>query len=143
MRRSLVVGLVVTLIFAGTNIVFTASADSDRTCSNNSIQGQYAYSADGVVTGTPGQPPFTPIAEAGTYTFDGEGGFSTKNTISVGGRIIPRSATGTYTVNADCTGSASITGGAAFDFAITRADKSFRFVVTTAGVAVTGIMERQ
>jgi hypothetical protein len=112
-------------------------------CSDVSLHGSYAYSANGFVTQTPSQPPFTPIAEAGTYTFDGSGSFSTTNTLSVGGQIIPRTATGTYTADADCTGSATISGGVSFNFAIARAARPIRFIVSTAGVAVTGTMEKQ
>jgi len=81
-------------------------------CSVQTLHGSYAYSADGYVGQAPG--PFTPVAEAGVYDFDGSGSFSTSNTISFGGNIIPRTATGTYTVNGDCTGTASITGGVSF-----------------------------
>jgi hypothetical protein len=115
------------------------SAGAHATCSNVTLHGSYVYSADGFIA----PPPFTPIAEAGTYTFDGSGSFSTANTLSVGGTIVPRSATGTYTVNADCSGTADVTGGVSFNFAITRAAQSLRFVVSTAGVVASGTMEKQ
>lgn len=114
------------------------SAHAEAACSDVTLHGSYAYSADGYAP-----PPFTPIAEAGTYVFDGSGHFSTVNTISVGGTIIPRTATGTYAVNVDCTGTATVTGGVSFNFAITRAAQSLRFVVSTPGVVVAGTMEKE
>jgi hypothetical protein len=124
-------------------LLFSAATKGDDSCSDKSLNGSYAYSADGYTTPVAGQPPFTPIAEAGVYTFDGAGNLSTENTISVGGQIIPRTKTGTYVVSANCTGSATVAGGVTFNFAITRAEKSIRFVVTRVGVAVTGTMDKQ
>jgi hypothetical protein len=115
----------------------------EQGCGAQTLHGTYIYSADGFVAHVPVQGPFTPIAEAGVYTFDGAGQFSTTNTISVGGQIIPRNATGTYSVNADCTGSVNIKNGATFDFGLTRSAKDMRFVVTTPTVAVMGTMTRQ
>jgi hypothetical protein len=110
-------------------------------CSNQTLRGGYAYSADGYVGQAPG--PFTPVAEAGVYDFDGSGNFSTKNTISFGGTIIPRTATGTYAVNGDCTGTASIAGGVSFGFAIERGASGMHLVVTTPTVTVRGTMDKQ
>jgi hypothetical protein len=95
------------------------------------------------VTDVPVQGPFTPIAEAGVYTFDGAGRLSTANTISFGGQIIPRNDTGTYSVNADCTGTVSLDHGVTFNFGVTRTAKEMRFVVTTPTVAVMGTMTHQ
>lgn len=114
------------------------SAHAEAACSDATLHDSYAYSADGYAP-----PPFTPIAEAGIYVFDGSGGFSTANTISVGGKIIPRTATGTYAVDVDCTGTGTVSGGVSFNFAITRAAQSLRFVVSTPGVVVAGTMEKQ
>jgi hypothetical protein len=115
----------------------------EQGCGPQSLRGTYIYSADGFVSDVPGQGPFTPIAEAGVYTFDGAGQFSTTNTISIGGQIIPRNDTGTYSVNADCTGSVSLDHGVTFNFAITRSAKEMRLVVTTPTVAVMGTMTHQ
>ena len=115
----------------------------EQGCGTQSLRGSYIYSADGFVSDVPGQGPFTPIAEAGVYTFDGAGKFSTTNTISFGGQIFPRNDTGTYSVNADCTGSVNLDHGVTFNFGITRSVKEMRFVVTTPTVAVMGTMTRQ
>lgn len=136
MKRELTKVHAVAAVIGMAVLLQAGSAGADATCSNDTLHGGYAYSADGFVG-------LTPIAEAGTYTFDGSGSFSTANTISFGGTIIPRTATGSYNVHADCTGTADVTGGVSFNFAISHPAHSLRFVVTTAGVTVTGTMEKQ
>ncbi len=115
----------------------------EQGCGAQTLRGTYIYSADGFVADVPGQGPFTPIAEAGVYTFDGAGHFSTTNTLSYGGQIYPRNDTGTYSVNADCTGSVNLDHGVTFNFAITRSAKEMRLVVTMPTVAVMGTMTHQ
>jgi hypothetical protein len=112
-------------------------------CGTQLLHGSYIYSADGFVAASPGEGPFTPISEAGVYIFNGDGQFSTTNTLSFGGLIFPRKAKGTYSVNSDCTGSVNIEEGVTFDFAISRWAKEMRFVVTTPTVSVSGTMTRQ
>lgn len=112
-------------------------------CGAQTLRGAYTYSADGFVTDTPGQPPFTPIAEAGVYIFDGAGGASTANTLSFGGVIIPRTDTATYSVQTNCTGSVSLAHGVTFNFAVSRSGSEIRFVVASPGVSVMGTMTPQ
>jgi hypothetical protein len=50
------------------------------------------------------------VADVGTIFFDGDGNVLQTTTVSLNGTIIPsRTATGTYTVNSDCTGSITLT----------------------------------
>lgn len=142
-RQQSIVLLVSSLVIAIPALLPAANSHRERSCSNLTLHDSYAYSADGYVIQALGDFPLTPIAEAGRYDFDGSGGFTTTNTLSFGGTIIPRAATGTYIVNADCTGSADIDGGVSFNFAITSAAKSLHFVVATPNIAVAGTMERQ
>lgn len=136
--------LIVLLALAVSTVAGLPSASAEEQpqdrCSTQTLRGGYAYSADGYVGQAPG--PFTPIAEAGVYDFDGSGNLSTKNTLSFDGTIIPRTATGTYTVNGDCTGTASVTGGVTFAFMIERGGKGMHLVVTTPGVTVRGTMDK-
>ena len=119
------------------------AAAEENGCGTQTLRGSYIYSAAGFLAASPGQGPFTPIAEAGVYVFDGAGNLSTTNTLSFGGVIIPRTADGSYSVNADCTGSATANGGVAFTFAVTRSGHEMRFVATTATVSVMGTMTQQ
>lgn len=112
-------------------------------CAVETLRGAYIYSADGFVTANAGQAPFTPIAEAGVYTFDGAGGLSTANTLSLGGTIRLRTDTGTYTVNTDCTGSVSLAHGVSFNFAVSRSGREMRLVASTPGASVMGTMTQQ
>ena len=124
-----------------TGIVEHAYAET-KGCGTQTLRGAYIYSGDGFVAATPGQAPFTPIAEAGVYMFDGTGRFSTTNTLSFGGQIIPRNDRGTYSVNSDCTGSGNSEGGVSFNFAVTRSGSEMRFVASIPGVSVMGTMTR-
>ena len=51
---------------------------------------------------------FTPAADVGVFASDGQGKLSGSDTISNEGQIIPRTFMGTYNVNSDCTGTASL-----------------------------------
>lgn len=77
-------------------------------CSNNSLRGDYAFTIDGTIFAGP-----TPILLRGLAmaTYDGDGRFTQVDYATFNG--IPgwsdwRLSTGTYQVNADCTGSAEI-----------------------------------
>ena len=79
----------------------TAKAD-DKGCSNATLKGTFAHTASGFVMAPPAMAG--PVAGAGTDTFDGNGGITTTAIVSLNGNIVPVTATGTYTVNPDCTG---------------------------------------
>jgi hypothetical protein len=84
-----------------------AKADS-KGCSAATIKGTFAHTASGFEIAPPSIAG--PVAGVGTDTFDGKGGVTTTAMISLNGNIIPVTATGTYTVNADCTGTYKIPG---------------------------------
>ncbi|HET7695361.1 MAG TPA: hypothetical protein VFK57_06605 [Vicinamibacterales bacterium] len=86
-----------------------AAPPAGAPCSDRTIRGDYGFSIDGtILAGTPNA--FLLRGVAMTH-FDGEGGltqvdFTTRN----GAPFSPdwRSATGTYAINPDCTGTATI-----------------------------------
>jgi hypothetical protein len=82
----------------------TAKAQVNKGCNNATLEGTFAYTATGssVAPLPPGQ-----YAEAGAQTFDGNGGTSTVGMSNINGNVTPSNTTGTYTVNADCTGTFS------------------------------------
>ena len=82
-----------------------AKADN-KGCSNATLKGTFVHTASGFVTAPPSMAG--PLAGTGTDTFDGNGGFTTTATLSINGNIVPVTATGTYTVNPDCTGTYKI-----------------------------------
>ena len=79
-------------------------------CSNASLKGTYAYSAQGFTEVTPDISPalFVPFAQTGLIVYDGNGtiisGTYTDSTTSANGGSFRGTFTGTYTVKADCSG---------------------------------------
>jgi hypothetical protein len=83
----------------------TAKAD-DKGCSNTTLGGTFAYTSTGFITAPPSLAG--PFAETGTQYFDGKGGTNATLMLSQNGNIVPATVTGTYTVNADCTGTMTL-----------------------------------
>ncbi len=78
-------------------------------CSLASLNGAYAVSGQGMlVTSLPGIPAPAPWAESSIATFNGAGDFSGKGTVNIGGVVLNVTFTGTYSLNSDCTGNATI-----------------------------------
>jgi hypothetical protein len=81
-------------------------------CSVETLNASYGFAGDGFSTSGPvpaNISAFTPVATIGVDTFDGAGHLSGSITVSFGGLIVSSPLSGTYTVNADCTGSATVT----------------------------------
>jgi hypothetical protein len=78
-----------------------AKADN-KGCSASTLKGTFTYTTTGSVVAAPA--PVGPYAEVGTQTFDGKGGISASGMSSANGNVIPVTNTGTYILNADCTG---------------------------------------
>jgi hypothetical protein len=104
-------------------------------CSAQTLRGDYAFEIDGTILAGP-----APILIRGLAMtrFDGEGGLTQVDTATFNG--VPawpgwRPATGTYEVNADCTGSAEIVPAAP------APSLRLRLVVFDGGRRVTTIVE--
>jgi hypothetical protein len=117
-------------------------------CSNRTLQGDFAFTVEGVFTDAP-----TPLAVRGVAMthFDGQGNLSQVDHVVFNGTLPPvdwTPATGTYTINSDCTGKAQINiPGSSFSPVILRlvvADngKLIRTVVSKPGYVVTSIGTR-
>ena len=126
-----------------------AFGDDDDVCSVASLKGSYGIQSTGSIVAL---GPIGPIAEAGTITFDGAGGVSSITTVSLGGQIIPNrtSLSGSYTVNADCTGDLAvilpIPGGTTTStshFVIVDHGKEIRLVNTGTGRVIVGNARKQ
>jgi hypothetical protein len=87
------------------------AADSDgrgRECSESTLRGDYAFSVDGQILAGPKAGLLRAVAMT---HFDGEGGLSQVDFATING--VPtgtdwRPGTGSYEINADCTGKAQI-----------------------------------
>jgi hypothetical protein len=84
-----------------------ASAN-DRRCSNRTLQGRYATVVEGYFIGAPTPIPFRSVAMT---HFDGRGNVRQVDHAVINGTPPPMDwlpATGTYSVNADCTGESEL-----------------------------------
>lgn len=80
----------------------------DARCSNRSLRGAYAFAIEGVFVDAPAPLPLRGVAL--TY-FDGRGNLAQVDHVVFNGVLPPQDwtpATGTYRINADCTGQAEI-----------------------------------
>ncbi len=115
-------------------------------CSLASLQGAYLLLGDGTMPPI-SAPPL--VAQVGILTFDGAGSFSGQETVKVMGAVVPDAPfTGTYTVNPDCTASATvhtIIGDIHEEGVITGEGqfKEFRGIVTDAGWAFAQTLKKQ
>src|SRR5215471_5403586 len=71
----------------------------DQACSNASLKGSYGFYSSGFNV-----PAGTPRVTLGRETYDGNGNFTNTVTVNSNGTVIHGNNFGTYTVNADCTG---------------------------------------
>ena len=80
------------------------TAQAARECSLQRVAGQYGYTSGGTVV-TPAVGPFTAV---GTVVFTSNGTFSGAQTTSVAGNLFSETVNGTFEVNRDCTGAATV-----------------------------------
>jgi hypothetical protein len=119
---------------------------SDDSCSLGSLKGSFGITTSGWIVAL---GPVGPVGEVGTITFDGTGGVSQATTVSLNGTILPnRMSSGTYVVNAECTGSLSLTlpppaGVSNSNFVIVDHGKELRLINAGAGRVLTGNAKRQ
>jgi len=119
-------------------------------CRNATLEGRYAVIGNGFAAPPPN--PLLPFATVSLITLDGAGNLTNKVTRSNNGVISRGVDNGTYTVNADCTGTITITTPnppfqLTFDLVVAdlqgaRQGKEFYFIATTPGGAVTSTAKR-
>jgi len=138
------------LILGVTALSLAAQHAAHASCSDGTIQGDYAFTVHGQALSADGSTSVALIDGVGTITFDGAGNLEQQDYIikngtqSPGGLGPPNPSgfhtgeTGTYTVNADCTGSANIVlspgNERSLAFVISRSGRSIHAVVTSAVV---------
>lgn len=89
----------------------TADSDDRHSCSDRTLSGDYGYASEGVLIGNPGLPPEAPFRSVGLTRFNGKGKLSWVEHTIVNGMPLNVdwvAAKGTYTVNANCTGTAVV-----------------------------------
>ena len=79
-------------------------AVSAHECTASDVAGQYGHTSTGSVV----NPPVGPFTAVGHVTFTETGTLSGAQTTSIGGVLVQETFRGTFTVNTDCTGSATV-----------------------------------
>ena len=136
--RSTIVAISATVLISS----LATRVSAEPRCDNASLLGSYAFNVHGtnVAAPLPGGPG--PFAAVGRNTYDGNGHMKGVIVISSNGVIVPATYTGTYHVNADCTGvkSATLSVGPTvdFDFAIDNDLREIQMIVADDGFAVSG-----
>ena len=114
----------------------TALADSRALgCGEYTLRGSYVFTAHGWnIVGGVAQPKA--IVEG--INFNGDGTLvSPYATVSINGTILHSNGSlGTYTVNADCTGTLSFTGGPSFDISVDVGGRQLWMIQTGPGTPV-------
>ncbi len=127
MKRTLasILGLVIL-------VALVPAAHAAERCTAATLRGNYGFTFSGFVQDQTGNN--VPFSGIGLATLDGESNASATITLSVNGTLQVFPWTGTYTVNPDCTGSATSTNGNAdFSFVIVRGGTEFMGVATNPG----------
>jgi hypothetical protein len=115
-------------------------------CSAATIKGRYGFALHGLVSGSfDGTPQkigeFFPLAAAGSFSFDGQGNASRALTASFGGAVSPVNDSGPYTVNPDCTGTATFSDGT-WNLTISEDGGQIDAINATPGILVEGVLSR-
>ena len=109
-------------------------APESKACSNETIKGIYGYSVTGLrpAASAPGQ--LEQVFAVGIRDYDGQGNFTqvqTEKGALTPAPVIDVHSFGTYVVNPDCTGTATIPGGAQARFVIVDNGKEIRWIVVS------------
>ncbi len=85
-----------------------------QTCGNTNLNGNYIYQFGGSIKNPSNANATLSYDEDGKLTFNGAGGISGSSTTSTAGSIaLTLAVTGSYTVNPNCSGTVTLTTGAA------------------------------
>lgn len=128
---------------AVTALIMQVSAASAQAFSVGDLNGAYADGGSGFVPRAPGAPvgSSSAVSGVGLFTFDGAGQFTASLVLNNAGHIVHPNVTGTYTVNADGTGTidwVSFGFQRSRFFVIGDDGNQLRYVVTDATGAVFG-----
>jgi hypothetical protein len=93
------------ILLAAFSLTGLSPAAEARSCSTAKTAGNYGFTLSGVVNLPTGA---VPIAAVGRATLDSNGNVSGTEARSVGGGFADETFTGTYTVNAECTGTTTL-----------------------------------
>ena len=132
-RRTIIKAFAIAAIAALAVGVSPTAKAADKGCSNANMFGTFAYTTTGSIVAAPLPPIVGPYAEVGTVTFDGKGTLTYTLAASQNGNPGLGTATGTYTVNPDCTGT--------FTQVTPRFTSHYFFVLDSSGVEFQAICQ--
>ena len=140
--KQAITSVVFVMAFVSLLVLGLVSRVQAEQCSDASFKGTYGASCEGTIVGV------GPLAVVSVLTADGNGNISGVETLSVNGVITSGvSLTGTYSVDADCTGSIVTTApdGAVtdHDFVLDDNKKEFRLMPTETGFVAVCIFRKQ
>jgi hypothetical protein len=147
MRRSLILTLTMGAVLGIAALLAPGStprALAAEGCGLRSLNGAYGYAFQGQVI-PPGIPELD-TAVAGRIVFNARGGLSGYEWASTNGAQETVTFTGTYSVQPDCTGTATLlnSNGRAdhITLGLVEGGQEFNFTVTDPGVVITGLASR-
>jgi len=91
-------------IILGSALLGVAPAVQAHECTMSDAAGRYGYTSTGSIV----NPPVGPFTAVGHATFTDAGTFTGAQTTSIAGNLVDETVQGTYTVNPDCTGAATV-----------------------------------
>jgi hypothetical protein len=131
-RRLVKLGTVATLLFAA------SALQAEPVCSQATMSGTYVSFGGGTMGASSNGT--SAVATIARVTYDGRGGGNASFTQSVAGVTQKGTATATYAVNADCTGSKNFggPGGLNYDFVVTADGREIFWIITNPGRVLSG-----
>ena len=125
---------------SGTTEFGYALARGTSACTDAAIKGTFGFQGGGF------NSALVPKAVEGQATLDGAGNLTGTETASAGGSVVSGPISGTYSVNADCTGSVTVTFKTkkfTSNFVIVNGDKSALEISTESGDITTTTVAKQ
>jgi len=139
--------VVLALVTAVVTLTIGAGPAAAAGCGAHTLKARYAYAFSGFKTQGDTAAQRTPFAQAGHEIYDGKGGVVGNATGSYNGTIVRIKYTGTYTINADCSGSVTTTddrGEAAhYDIFVPSDGSSILYIQSDSGVVSAGWERRE
>jgi len=139
--------MTMSLVIAGMIVPGVANAgekkNHDEECSAATLYGDYLF------TGRADAPAYAhttglPSVFAGVFTFDGESKMSGVSSQSRGGAIaVRKNVAATYTLDSECTGTITFSGGEKFDLFIARDGTEGNFIRVDEGNIATRTIKKQ
>lgn len=102
MKRKMA-GTTLGIIFFAALVALTPAVQAHG-CSMSDVAGNYGHTSTGTIV----TPPVGAFATVGHVTFGPTGTLSGAQTTSIAGNFFDETVSGTYTVNPDCTGTATV-----------------------------------